>query len=209
VSRPDPVTAAKRVDLALFRWTARRPGPVLDRVMPVLSHAADFSRLWLAIAALLGLSGRQRWRRAAGRGLLAVALASLTANVAAKLSVRRGRPPLGVVPAARRVRRMPVTTSFPSGHSASAAAFAVAVALEAPELAAPVGALATAVAWSRVWTGAHYPSDVLAGTALGAAAAAITRRRRRGDHPTSPAPPAGVWVSAGAPKIRDGDHLVR
>lgn len=166
----------RRADLALFQRIAGVDNPVLDRTMPALSRAADWSRLWLGLGLVLAVSGRPAWRRAAVRGIASVALASGTANGLAKLSVRRRRPPLGGVPPGRRVHRAPVTTSFPSGHAASAAAFTVGVALEAPELAVPVGAVAAAVGWSRVWTGAHYPADVLAGAALGAAASLLLAR---------------------------------
>jgi undecaprenyl-diphosphatase len=173
---------AADADLALFHRVAGAHNPALDLAMPALSRAADWSRLWLGVAALLALSGRPARRRAAARGLASVALASASANGLAKLSVRRVRPPLAAVPRVRRVHRVPVTTSFPSGHSASAAAFTVGVALESPELAVPVGALAAGVAVSRVWTGAHYPGDVVAGVALGTAAglalARVGRRRR-------------------------------
>ena len=161
---------ARRADLDLFQQVAGAHNPVLDHIMPALSRAADWSRLWLGLSLLLALSGRPTWRRAATRGMASVALASSIANGLAKLSVRRRRPPLGDVPLARRVHRAPVTTSFPSGHAASAVAFTVAVGQEAPELAVPVGVVGIAVACSRVWTGAHYPADVLAGAALGAAA---------------------------------------
>jgi len=171
---------AARADLALFQRVAGAHNPVLDQAMPALSRAADWSRLWLGVAALLALSGRPAWRRAAARGLASVALASTSANGLAKLSVRRVRPPLAAVPLARRAHRAPVTTSFPSGHSASAAAFTVGVALEAPELAVPVGAIAAGVAVSRVWTGAHYPGDVAAGIALGTAASLALARVGRG-----------------------------
>jgi membrane-associated phospholipid phosphatase len=171
---------AARADLALFQRVAGAHNPVLDQAMPALSRAADWSRLWLGVAALLALSGRPAWRRAAARGLASVALASTSANGLAKLSVRRVRPPLAAVPLARRVHRAPVTTSFPSGHSASAGAFTVGVALEAPELAVPVGAIAAGVAVSRVWTGAHYPGDVAAGIALGTAASLALARVGRG-----------------------------
>jgi membrane-associated phospholipid phosphatase len=173
---------AADADLALFHRLAGAHNPALDRAMPALSRAADWSRLWLGVGALLALSGRPTWRRAAARGLASVAVASASANGLAKLSVRRVRPPLAVVPLVRRVHRVPVTTSFPSGHAASAAAFTVGVALEAPELAVPVGALAAGVAASRVWTGAHYPGDVVAGVAIGTAASlalALVGRRRR------------------------------
>jgi undecaprenyl-diphosphatase len=160
----------RSADLALFERLAAARNPVMDRVMPALSQAADFGLLWLATAGVMATGGR-RWRRAAGRALAATAVASLTTNGVAKLSFMRRRPPIERVPVGRRVRRAPVTTSFPSGHSASAAAFALTVALEAPELAAPVGALAAGVGLSRVWTGAHYPGDVLAGLGIGAAVA--------------------------------------
>jgi membrane-associated phospholipid phosphatase len=166
----------RRADLALFQRIAGVDNAVLDRTMPALSRAADWSRLWLGLALVLAVSGRPAWRRAAVRGIASVAVASGTANGLAKLSVRRRRPPLGGVPLVRRVHRVPVTTSFPSGHAASAAAFTVGVALEAPELAVPVGAVAAAVGWSRVWTGAHYPADVLVGAALGAAASLLLAR---------------------------------
>jgi membrane-associated phospholipid phosphatase len=59
--------------------------------------------------------------------------------------------------------------SFPSGHAASAFAGATLLAGLAPRFAAPLFALAVAMAWSRVYVGVHYPLDVLAGAILGAA----------------------------------------
>jgi undecaprenyl-diphosphatase len=157
---------------------------VLDDVLPRLSVAANYGRLWMGVAAVLALTGRRDARRAAVRALVGLGVASATANIVAKGMSRRARPHHGVVPVVRRLRRAPVTTSFPSGHSASAAAFATAAALEMPVLAVPLGVLAAAVIVSRVATGAHYPSDVIAGSAVGVGAALLTRRR-------SPAPP--VW----------------
>ena len=159
--------AIKVVDQELFDRTARLHAPTLDRAMPRLSHAANHSGLWLAAAGVLFAFGGSQGRRAAVRGLGSVAVASLAANVIGKRWFGRTRPILDQVPAGRRVRRIPVTTSFPSGHAASAAAFATGVAAEFPAASVPLGALAAAVAYSRVYTGAHYPSDVAAGAALG------------------------------------------
>jgi membrane-associated phospholipid phosphatase len=78
---------------------------------------------------------------------------------------------------------MPSSTSFPSGHAASAAAFAVSVGRVLPGLRVPLSAAAIIVAFSRVYTGVHYPGDVVVGATVGAvlgrATAAVARRRRR------------------------------
>ena len=153
---------------------------VLDEVLPRLSRAADHGVLWIGIAGGLALSGRSG-RRVAGRGLVALSLASATTNVLLKRASGRRRPPSGLVPGRREPRRVPFTTSFPSGHAASAAAFTTAVVLELPWSAVPLVPLAGAVATSRVVIGVHYPSDVVAGVALGVAAAVATRTHLGGD----------------------------
>ena len=155
---------------------AAAESPHLDRTLPRLGAASDRGRLWLGIAAVLALTGHARCRRAAARGVASLAVAATAANVLAKGLAGRVGPVVDRVPPQRRLSREPVTSSFPSGHAASAAAFATGVAMELPLLAVPVGALAAGVIASRVVTGVHYPSDVLAGAALGVAAAALTRR---------------------------------
>jgi len=117
--------------------------PVLDKALPALSRAANYSGLWIGIAAVLAATENKWARRAALRGLASIAMASTASNVLGKGLTRRLRP-TSEVPLSRRLSRAPHSTSFPSGHAASAAAFATGVALELPVLAAPVGALAAA-----------------------------------------------------------------
>ena len=69
---------------------------------------------------------------------------------------------------------MPSSTSFPSGHSAAAFAFATGVGHVLPPAAIPLRALAALVAYSRVHTGVHYPGDVVAGALMGTTLAQIT-----------------------------------
>jgi diacylglycerol kinase family enzyme len=137
-----------------------------------------------------------------------VVISSTAANVIAKGLTGRSRPASWLdTPAAglRRQVRTPRTTSFPSGHAASAAAFATGVALEMPALGAPVGGLAAAVGASRLVTGVPYPSDVAAGFTLGAAAGLLTLRW----WPRRPATPAAAArPRREAPASPDGAGLV-
>ncbi|MDH2430694.1 phosphatase PAP2 family protein [Sphaerisporangium sp. TRM90804] len=164
------------VDRRLFKSVADAHLPGCDRVLPRLSRAADNSLLWVAVAGAFALTGRRRMRRAATRGLLAISLASPVVNLLGKQAFARARPSIADFPLAR-LAKVPTSHSFPSGHSASAAAFAAGIAMEAPaRVAVPVGLAAGAVCFSRVYVGVHYPGDVLAGMALGMCAAMVTRR---------------------------------
>jgi membrane-associated phospholipid phosphatase len=157
-----------QVDRAVYGAIARQPTPDLDRSVSRLSQSANYSSLWIGTSAALSLFGGSSGRRAATRGLTAVALASLTVNVLAKSLYRRRRPVRDEESLAdARFVRMPESPSFPSGHSASAFAFAVASSSAMPALAAPLRLLAASVAYSRVHTGVHYPGDVIAGALIG------------------------------------------
>ncbi|WP_445515845.1 bifunctional phosphatase PAP2/diacylglycerol kinase family protein [Streptomyces sp. NEAU-174] len=173
-------------------------------LLPRLSRAADHGRLWFGTAGVLATVGGRTARRAALRGVGSLAAASLMSNVVVKWTVERKRPVLDSVPLVRRLRRQPWTSSFPSGHSASAAAFATGVALESSRYGLLVAPLAAAVAASRVYVGVHYPSDVLAGIALGAGAAALTCRY----WPPRPEVPAQARPRISAPALPKGDGLV-
>ncbi len=157
-----------QVDRAVYDAIARQPTPHLDRPISRLSQSANYSSLWIGTSTVLYLFAGRPGRRAARRGLTAVALTSLTVNVLAKSLYRRRRPVRddGLL-ADDRFVRMPESPSFPSGHSASAFAFAVASSSAMPVLAAPLRLLAASVAYSRVHTGVHYPGDVIAGALVG------------------------------------------
>ena len=173
--RPRWIEDAERLDLAIYAAIARTPTPALDDAMSRLSRAADYSRLWLGSAGLLALAGGSTGRRAAAEGLASLAVTSAVVNAAVKPLARRRRPDrlAGEVPVARHVR-MPTSRSFPSGHSASAFAFATGVGHVSPAIAVPLRGLAAGVAYSRVHTGVHYPGDVLAGALIGTALAPLT-----------------------------------
>jgi undecaprenyl-diphosphatase len=166
---------AERLDVAVYAAVAATPTPTLDRAMARLSRAADYSKLSLAAAGLLAAAGGGSGRRAAKLGLASLAVTATVVNLALKPLGSRRRPDRAAqeVPVDRHVR-MPISSSFPSGHSAAAFAFATGVGHASPAAAVPLHALAALVAYSRVHTGVHYPGDVIAGSLLGVALGQVT-----------------------------------
>ena len=167
-------------DRAAYRWVAGLSTPLLDAPMRRMSDFANHSKPWFLVAGFLAVLGGPEGRRGALTGLAAVGAASLVVNQPMKIAGARPRPDWDAlrVPQQRRVR-MPSSTSFPSGHSASAAAFAVAVGDLLPAHRMPLRAAASIVAFSRVYTGVHYPSDVLVGAAVGALLGRLASRTVR------------------------------
>jgi undecaprenyl-diphosphatase len=163
-----------RLDRAVYAAVATTESPRLDVAMRRLSNAANYSRIWIAAGALLAVSCGPRGRRAAVSGLVCVASASAVVNLGFKPLGRRRRPERDLHPVvpARQVR-MPTSGSFPSGHTASAVAFSAGAAQVLPLAGIPLHALAALVAYSRVHTGVHYPSDVLVGAVIGALVADV------------------------------------
>ena len=143
--------------------------------MKRLSGAANHGVLWFVIAVVLA-ARKGTTRKAALRGVLSIALTSPLANAVLKPLLPRRRPAASELPAYQTIANPPRSSSFPSGHSASAAAFATAVAMESPRTAIAVVPLAAAVAYSRVHVGVHWTSDVVVGAAVGTGVALATER---------------------------------
>lgn len=161
---------ARGVDLAVLRHLVPDNRAVATRALPAISASAAGGKLWFAIAGVLAAIGGRRGRRAALEGVVAVGATTALVNGPLKQLARRRRPSDGVgrffVP---RRGRAPRTSSMPSSHAATAAAFAVTAGASMPVVAAPLALAAGAVAWSRVNAGRHFPSDVVAGLAVGTA----------------------------------------
>ncbi|MFD3509358.1 phosphatase PAP2 family protein [Nocardia sp. NPDC058666] len=192
-----------RMDDTMSRAVSRIPESAVDRGMLRLTRSANTGGLWLAVAAALAVKPGPP-RRAALRGVIALGGSSFLVNLVLKTLIPRRRPPAELMPLGRRLVAAPASSSFPSGHSANAAAFATAVALESPRTALAVAPVAAAVAYSRIHTGAHWPSDVLVGAGVGTAIALTTRRW----WPIRESDEADAHVVHGAPILADGKGLL-
>jgi membrane-associated phospholipid phosphatase len=157
--------AVENADLRLLRaMRTRLHTPRAEEGMRVLGKAGNNGAVWFGINVVLALadpSNRESWLICAALGPIAIGV-----NYAVKLLVRRPRPDLGEgLPP---LGGAPSSLSFPSAHATSS--FAVATAMtRVDELGALAFLLAFALSLGRPYLGMHYPSDVLAGAALGVA----------------------------------------
>jgi diacylglycerol kinase family enzyme/membrane-associated phospholipid phosphatase len=194
----------RRADAAAGRAVNHRhTHPMVDRFWSRVTGFADKGVLWWTLAGVLAVTGR---RRAAARGLASLLAASGLTNLIAKEVFGGDRPLLADVPIGRRLPKPPITPSFPSGHSASAAAFATGVALERPRIGAILAPVALGVGYSRLHTGAHWLSDVVGGLALGAGVAGLSTLVVR-PHPDEPELPPPTGEDRALPASADGDGV--
>jgi undecaprenyl-diphosphatase len=140
----------------------------------LLSALADRSKLWVAAAVLRTLTEPDRDWRPAARAMGTVAAQSALVHFAVKPLFGRRRP-AGGVPSRFGMRRPP-SSSFPSGHAASAATAAILLADGRRGWGPPLAALAVGVAWSRVQVRLHHASDVGGGLVLGVAVGLAVKR---------------------------------
>jgi membrane-associated phospholipid phosphatase len=154
--------------LRLARTVAHTPA--LERVVHDYSRLGQHGALWLALGvagAALDQQRRARWRRAT-----ASIVAANAVNQAIKFAVRRPRPQLADLPP---LIATPTQLSFPSAHSATSSAALRAFDGLLPRW--PLRIAAAKMVASRLYLGVHYPSDIVAGVALGAAIGKLGTRR--------------------------------
>jgi membrane-associated phospholipid phosphatase len=135
--------------------------------------AGEYGRVWMAAA----LGGALLDRRRRGRWLWAALGVPLTMgmNFCVKVAVRRKRPRLEGIEA---TGPLPGSLSFPSAHAATSFAGATLIGALAPPLRPALYVAAALMAFSRPYLGVHYPSDVLAGAAVGTVLGRLLVRAR-------------------------------
>lgn len=156
--------AVARVDWACSRWIVRRRRPGLNPVFVVGSHTGEFGIPWSALLVVLRHRAAGGERISVARGL-AITVGTWLAAHAIKRLDHRLRPCQDgdAVP----LVRCPRSSSLPSDEAACAFAAATYARSELPQHTLPLYLGATFTAVSRVYVGAHYPTDVAAGALLG------------------------------------------
>ncbi len=157
-------------DAVVTRLAQQARGRGADRALYLLSQAANHSLLWHGVNAIDAVVGGPTHRRRAVRRSVIVAVEQAVVNGPIKAVAGRERP----APRADHPHelRVPLTSSFPSGHASAAACSAALLSRDLGR--APVWwGLAGLVSWSRLHVGVHHGSDVAAGLVLGRVLASL------------------------------------
>lgn len=166
VPRRNPVLGALGdADQAVLRFLRTRGhAEPVETMMQAIGLCGEYAAVW-AVAGAVGASidekRRRQWLAGGATGPAAV-----VANYAVKVAVGRQRPLIEDHPM---LAKAPSKLSFPSAHATSSVAAATALGRVEPRARPALFTMAAAVCIGRPFLGMHYPSDVLAGAALGAA----------------------------------------
>jgi undecaprenyl-diphosphatase len=172
------------VDATLFHLVNGSHSPFLDDLMLLASALGKAGFIWLAVAAISAVFPARRM--AAWRLALAIGVTFLLVDGLIKPVIHRARP-FTVLEDVRLIDQRPTSSSFPSGHAASAFAGALAASRLLPSARFAWWVLAAAIAISRVYVGAHWPADVIGGAVIGLATAWFTLGGARPPTDTRPA----------------------
>ncbi|GGF81969.1 phosphatidylglycerophosphatase B [Paenibacillus albidus] len=156
----------------LFQWiNGRMHNRFLNFWLYYLTHLGGATSA-IGINLLIAAFAQQPWRTTGIQALAALAISHLPVAVAKKLYPRM-RPYLAL-PGTRTFHNPLKDHSFPSGHTTAIFASTVPYMVAFPSLTVVLLPLACIVGFSRIYLGLHYPSDVLAGAAIGTSVAAGT-----------------------------------
>lgn len=184
------------IDKQLFELiTGNLRTPLLTFLMQIITLSGSAGIVWLAVSAFL--IKKSAYRNAGIAVLGGLLLSFVTVDLFLKPLTARERPwkTMNIETLGPR----PGSSSFPSGHTATAfgAALPLVILLKKKRsLRAAILSYTLLMGFSRVYLGLHYPLDVLAGIAVGtlcgwAVTGVVLKLRSNGSCPDDPVPPTG------------------
>lgn len=192
-------------------WTT----PLMDVLMPALSWAGNLGLVWLVLLGGIAAFGKKTGRGIALAGLVALAVGFVSSEAIKEITMRPR--PFAVLPDVSLLVGAPHSYALPSGHATSAFAAASGAILGARRFLGRVPVwgwgmlvLAAAMAYSRLYVGVHWPSDVAAGVVLGLASGwtgarlALQRRRKLATGAPEPGATASSTANTVAPSAATG-----
>ena len=161
-------------EFAILDWIqANMRNPALDLLMPAITALGNSGLIWLLLAGILLLTPKHR--RAGAAVLAGLVLEIICCNMVLKPLVARVRP-CDVNTAVQLLIARPDDFSFPSAHTGASFAAAAALFADRNRLWIPSLILALLIAFSRLYLYVHYPTDILAGAAIGMMAGWVGRQ---------------------------------
>lgn len=162
----------KKTDNIILRWiNGKLRNKAFDKIMPIITSIGNLGIVWIIISVLL--ITKKDYRVLGQMIITSLIITTIIGEGIIKNIVKRKRPFYGENDKELLITK-PITYSFPSGHTASS--FAVATVFIKTDNAASfeIVLLASLIAFSRVYLGVHYPSDVIGGGIIGAICGVIT-----------------------------------
>lgn len=159
--------AVTTFDMNILHWIHENLScGFLDIIMPAVTALGEYGLLWIAAAAVMLFFRKYRVTSAAIAGALLGCL--VVGNIALKHIVARSRP-CWLETDVPMLIAIPRDFSFPSGHTTTSFAAAVVIFHYNKRLGIPALIIAALIAFSRLYLFVHFPTDVLAGAAIGCA----------------------------------------
>ena len=155
----------KKIDVVVLKWiNISFRNKTFDKIMPMITAAGNLGIVWIVIYVLLLTKSDYRLL---GKMILAsLLITTIVGEGVMKHLIRRKRPFHEDDEKELLITR-PITYSFPSGHTASSFAVAAVFIKTNNSASLIIIILASLIAFSRVYLGVHYPSDVLGGGIIG------------------------------------------
>lgn len=169
------VGAAFQFDEAVRDFLSQHQNPTLNALMRGVSRVGDWPAHVALGLLLLGIAwrcGSKKWMRSFLSIFIALALAGVVGR-AIKIATARPRPSVKVEQVSHRSRFSSKYHSFPSGHVAASAAFFGVLIFARRRVGLACMAIPVLIGFSRLYIGAHYLSDAVAGLAIGLMCASL------------------------------------